>query len=73
MGIISQCINPMVVRNRLNKGEEKQDGPWRIDDIEAYVRHVVTFSLTGIRAIRAAAEQSQGINEAETPENGGSR
>ena len=73
VGIISQCINPMVVRNRLKKGGENQDGPRRIDDIEAYARHVVAFSLAGIHAIRAAAKQGQGINKAETPENGGCR
>jgi AcrR family transcriptional regulator len=73
VGIISQCINPMVVRNRLKEGGDNQDGTRRIDDIEAYARHVVAFSLAGIRAIRAAAEQGQSINEAETPENGGRR
>ncbi len=56
VGIISQCINPMVVRNRLKEGKENQDGPRKIDDIEAYARHVVTFSLAGIAAVRAAAE-----------------
>jgi len=56
VGIISQCINPMVVRNRLKEGEDNQDGPRRIDDIEAYARHVVIFSLAGITAVRAAAE-----------------
>jgi AcrR family transcriptional regulator len=55
-GIISQCINPIMVRNRFNKGEEQKDSPVRIDDIEAYARHVVTFSLAGIAAVRAAAE-----------------
>jgi hypothetical protein len=49
----------MVVRNRLDKGGEKQDGPRRIDDIEAYARHVVTFCLAGIAAVRAAAETCQ--------------
>jgi TetR/AcrR family transcriptional regulator, regulator of cefoperazone and chloramphenicol sensitivity len=56
VGIISQCVNPMIVRNRLHQGGEKQDGPLRIDDIETYARHVATFSLAGIAAIRAAAE-----------------
>jgi AcrR family transcriptional regulator len=73
VGIISQCINPMVVRNRRSEGGGKQNGPRRIDDIEAYARHVVTFSLAGIRAIRAAAGQGQDINEAKTSENGGCR
>ncbi len=70
VGIISQCINPMVVRNRLNKGEEKQDGPPGIDDIEAYARHVVTFSLAGIAAVRAAAESRLGGRKAKSPRKG---
>jgi AcrR family transcriptional regulator len=56
VGIISQCINPTVIRSRSKQGKELQDGPRRIDDIEAYARHVVTFSLAGIAAVRAAAE-----------------
>jgi TetR/AcrR family transcriptional regulator, regulator of cefoperazone and chloramphenicol sensitivity len=56
VGIISQCINPVVVRSRGKKGDETKDGPRRIDDIDAYARHVVTFSLAGLAAVRAAAE-----------------
>ena len=50
MGVISQCINPMVLRNRSQSGwEDVQEDPPRIVDIDAYARHVVTFSLAGIR------------------------
>ena len=70
VGIISQCINPMVVRDRLKEGEEKQDGPRRIDDIEAYARHVVTFSLAGIIAVRAAAEAVREGRKAKSPGKG---
>lgn len=56
VGIISQCINPMVVRKLTVKGDDAKDGPWGIIDIEAYARHVVTFSLAGLAAIRAAAD-----------------
>ena len=56
VGIISQCINPMVFRSRRFPGEENREGPLRIADIEAYARHVVTFALAGIAAVRAAAE-----------------
>lgn len=71
VGIISQCINPMVIRSRRDPGKENPDGPRRIDDIEAYARHVVAFSLAGIAAVRAAAEKGRDINEAVAPENGG--
>jgi hypothetical protein len=70
VGIISQCINPMVVRNRLKEGGNNQDGPRRIDDIEAYSRHVMTFSLAGIRAIRAAAEARREGRKAKSPGKG---
>jgi len=56
VGIMSQCINPMVIRNRSRANEGAHDGPPGIVDIEAYARHVVTFSLAGIAAVRAAAE-----------------
>jgi AcrR family transcriptional regulator len=65
-GIISQCINPMLVRNRFKQGEGKKDGSRRIDDIDAYARHVVAFSLAGIAAVRAAAESRRDDRTAET-------
>jgi AcrR family transcriptional regulator len=57
--IISQCINPMVaIKSRKEKREDK-DRPPGIDDVEAYSRHVVQFSLAGIRAIRKEAEKKR--------------
>jgi hypothetical protein len=56
ISIINQCINPMIaVKGRKEKREGK-DGPPEIEDIEAYSKHVVKFSLAGIRAIRDEAE-----------------
>ncbi len=52
ISIISQCINPMVVRKGSKEREEDKDSPPGVDDIEAYSRHVVEFSLAGIRAVR---------------------
>ncbi|MBN2439399.1 MAG: CerR family C-terminal domain-containing protein [Deltaproteobacteria bacterium] len=56
VGIISQCINPTVIRSRSKEDREIHDGQKKIDDIDAYARHVVTFSLAGIAAVRAATE-----------------
>lgn len=56
MGVMSQCINPMVVRSRFKKGGGTKDSPRWIKNIDAYARHVVTFSLAGIAAVRAEAE-----------------
>jgi AcrR family transcriptional regulator len=66
VGIISQCINPMV----RDPGEKNPDGPCRIDDIEAYARHVVAFSLAGIAAVRAAAEARPKDRKAKSPVKG---
>jgi hypothetical protein len=70
VGIISQCINPVVVRSRRCPGEENQDGPLRIDDIEAYARHVLAFSLAGIAAVRAVAEARRKGGKARSPRKG---
>jgi len=59
-GIISQCVNPSVIRRRCKDGRAAQDGLPRIDDIEAYARHVALFSLGGIAAVR---EMAQGLRE----------
>lgn len=69
IGIISQCINPMVLRNRLNAKRGSGNGPPGIEDIKAYARHVVTFSLAGLRAIRTETEEGQSQGEAQKSEN----
>jgi len=72
VGIISQCINPMVVRKRPQADEGPQDRPRGIDDIAAYARHVVTFSLAGITAVRAAAEARREGRKAKSSRKGSS-
>ena len=59
ISIISQCINPLVVRKGVKGKRKRKDGPPGIDDIEAYADHVVRFSLAGIRAVRDEAEKKQ--------------
>ena len=54
--IISQCINPMVVGKKTEGKDRRKGGSREIKDIEAYIDHVVTFSLAGIQAIRETAE-----------------
>ena len=70
VGIISQCLNPIVIRSRRDPGKENPEGPRRIDDIEAYARHVVAFSLAGIAAVRAAAEANRDRRKAKAPGKG---
>jgi len=59
--IISQCINPMVVRSKSEGEDVKKGGPPAINDIEAYVDHVVKFSLAGFQAIRNGAKSKNSL------------
>lgn len=59
ISIISQCINPMVAIKSRKERREDKDSPPGVDDIEAYSKHVVEFSLAGIRAIRDEAEKKR--------------
>jgi len=64
ISVISQCINPMVVRKRHKEKREDKDSPPGVDDIEAYSRHVVEFSLAGIRAVRdEAGKKRRGLKK----------
>jgi TetR/AcrR family transcriptional regulator, regulator of cefoperazone and chloramphenicol sensitivity len=56
IGVVSQCISPMLVRRtEKTRSQGKDDSPG-IDDIDSYANHVVKFSLAGIHAIREEAE-----------------
>jgi AcrR family transcriptional regulator len=55
ISIISQCINPAVAMKGRKEMREGKDGPPGVDDIEAYSKHVVKFSLAGIHALRDEA------------------
>jgi len=62
ISIISQCLNPMVVRRgQTGKRGPKKDRP-EIKDIEAYADHVVKFSLGGIDVIRREGQRGKGIS-----------
>jgi AcrR family transcriptional regulator len=57
IAIIGQCVMPTFI-NRLEKLEsDVQKDSWRIEDIDAYARHVAAFSLAGMRAVRRAVEE----------------
>lgn len=56
--IITQCINPMVATKGRKKMREGKASA-RVDDIEAYSNHVVSFSFGGIRAIRDEAKKKR--------------
>jgi TetR/AcrR family transcriptional regulator, regulator of cefoperazone and chloramphenicol sensitivity len=52
VSIISQCVIPAFI-NIVEKPEtDGESATLRIDDIEEYARHVVTFSLAGISKVR---------------------
>jgi len=54
--IISQCINPLVVKRKPKGKSSAKEGPPQINDIKAYAEHVLKFSLAGLQAIRKSAE-----------------
>jgi TetR/AcrR family transcriptional regulator, regulator of cefoperazone and chloramphenicol sensitivity len=70
VGVISQCINPMVARKWTGKGEGAREGLRGIADIAAYARHVVAFSLAGIAAVRATAKAGHSSRKAKSPRKG---
>ncbi|MCE5272947.1 CerR family C-terminal domain-containing protein [bacterium] len=59
--VISQCIGPIARLNR-PAGREDKDIPLRIENIEAYARHVIAFSLAGMKAIRAETESNRVVS-----------
>jgi TetR/AcrR family transcriptional regulator, regulator of cefoperazone and chloramphenicol sensitivity len=50
VGIISQCVIPMHINMVDRVLTESDSDSLRIDDIEGYAEHVVTFSLAGMAA-----------------------
>ncbi len=55
--VMSQCLD-VVSRMRMDREHPAtEDRPLVVDDIDAYVEHVVQFSLAGIRAIRTQANE----------------
>ncbi|KAF0177611.1 MAG: TetR family transcriptional regulator [Nitrospirae bacterium] len=48
ISIISQCVNPMVLKKKNEK-----NAPPGIGNVKAYAEHVARFSLAGIHAIQA--------------------
>jgi len=54
VSIISQCVNPMV----LKKKDDRNASPG-IKNVKAYADHVVRFSLAGIHVVRDEAKKNQ--------------
>ncbi len=65
IGIVSQCISPMIVKRTKKVGPQGKDDLPEIDDIGSYTNHVVKFSLAGIGAIRKEAEEERKSLETE--------
>jgi len=63
IGVVSQCISPMLIsRMQKKRPKDKEDSP-RIDDIDSYANHVVRFSLAGIRAIHEQGARKRNLSE----------
>ena len=67
MAIIGQCMNPMVVRGELGRQNGAKYSPRLIDDLEAFARRVVAFSLAGIAAVRQTVEERRTKNKDNVP------
>jgi AcrR family transcriptional regulator len=61
ISIIAQCVIPAFIHMAEKKGDECNKDSWRIESIEAYVNHVVNFSLAGMRAIRNAEKNRRNM------------
>jgi TetR/AcrR family transcriptional regulator, regulator of cefoperazone and chloramphenicol sensitivity len=48
VSILSQCVIPAFINMMEKPGARNADESLRVDDIEAYARHVVAFSLAGM-------------------------
>jgi AcrR family transcriptional regulator len=59
IGIVSQCVIPILMR-RMGRGrQEGGSDDSGIDNIESYADHVVGFSLAGIRSIRGSRKKDK--------------
>jgi TetR/AcrR family transcriptional regulator, regulator of cefoperazone and chloramphenicol sensitivity len=65
ISIISQCINPVIIR----RNRKEMLGPSEITDIEKYADHVVQFSLAGIHKVQAESGKKSFLrrNKVERP------
>jgi len=59
VSIISQCVIPAFINIVERPLTDVADASLRIDDIEDYARHVVTFSLAGISKVRRIAKNNR--------------
>ncbi|OPX94623.1 MAG: HTH-type transcriptional regulator AcrR [Syntrophorhabdus sp. PtaU1.Bin002] len=61
--IVGLCVIPTLI----NMVEKRHDGSdnesLRVDDIEGYAKHVVTFALAGMRAIRYNSEENMSTHQ----------
>jgi AcrR family transcriptional regulator len=54
MCLISMCIHPLLIQ-RLRQRSNADGAPPLIDDLEAFIDHVMAFALAGIAAVKGAA------------------
>jgi AcrR family transcriptional regulator len=55
MCLISMCLHPMLIQ-RIRKRANEAEAPAAIDDLEAFIDHVIKFALAGIAAIKGKAQ-----------------
>lgn len=63
ISILSQCVIPAFINMAERLGTSPEGESWKVEDIDGYAEHVITFSLAGMAAIgrdrkRAATPQT---------------
>jgi len=61
--IVGLCVVPTLINMVEKHRDDRENDSLRVDDIEGYAKHVVTFSLAGMRAIQNNEEESMSNHE----------
>ncbi|MBN2646055.1 MAG: CerR family C-terminal domain-containing protein [Desulfuromonadaceae bacterium] len=62
MSVISMCFHPMLMR-RLHQKTPQVALPSALEDLDAFIEHVMQFSLAGIAAIKSGLPPCQDVND----------
>jgi AcrR family transcriptional regulator len=60
--IVGLCVIPAIINNVEKHHDDRENDSLRVNDIEGYAKHVVAFSLAGMRAIRYGGEEESMSN-----------
>ena len=67
ISIISQCIIPALISMAEKPRNNSENDSWRVEDVEGYAEHVITFSLAGMASISQTAKAGMGKQKIAPP------